>query len=286
MYAAPSLPTIGSLPPPNGGARVAIAEGDLHLWYCNYDGVRDPKLLAAYHALLRDDERAKRAKLVFEKDRHEFLVTRALVRSVLSRYAPVPLDAWEFGKNAYGRPFARNPELGGLAFNLSHSNGMVVCAVSRGHTEMGVDVEDAERTSVVDIADQFFSKSEVAALNALPAELRPRRFFWYWTLKEAYIKARGMGLSVPLDKFSFSFAHDLGHAGDGANGHETAIRISFEPPLNDDPARWQFGLIQASRRHTLAYGVKSLHDARTRPVVRARHVIPLEERIFGDKRVA
>src|SRR5690606_33310169 len=90
-----------------------------------------------------------------------------------------------------------------LVFNLSHTDGLIACAVSRGR-EVGVDVEWLDRRGGdIDVADRFFSRYEVQALYAQPPERRRDRFFRYWTLKESYIKARGMGLALPLDRFSF-----------------------------------------------------------------------------------
>ena len=98
-----------------------------------------------------------------------------------------------------GKPTIAHPkDIAPLSFNLSHTERLIVCLVALDR-EVGVDAEDTERAGeTVEVADRFFSPTEVAALRALPAQSRRRRFFQYWTLKEAYIKARGMGLSLPL----------------------------------------------------------------------------------------
>ena len=105
---------------------------------------------------------------------------------------------------------------------------MIALAISRG-CEIGVDVEHvAGHCPTLDIAEHHFSPGEAAALALLPADMRQERFFAYWTLKESYIKARGMGLSLPLDRFGFEFP-----------GEET-LRIQFAPDLADCPERWIF----------------------------------------------
>jgi 4'-phosphopantetheinyl transferase len=201
---------------------------DAHLWYVRPDTVRDPALLRAYDALQTDDERARGARFVFERHRHQHLVTRALVRTTLSRYAPVAPDAWRFVENAQGRPEIDSPAAArGLRFSLSHSDNLIACLVARD-VDVGVDVEDTTRpVEHLAIGGRFFSPAEAAALAALPARQQGARFFQYWTLKESYIKARGLGLSLPLAAFSFRIDGD-------------DIRISFEPTIEDDPAAWRF----------------------------------------------
>lgn len=195
-----------------------------------------------YDALLTDDERKKRDRFRFEKDQHSCLVTRALLRTVLSKYADVPPEAWRFVTNDYGRPEIDEPaEARWLKFNLSHTNGLIALIVARDR-DVGVDVEDRDRRGrLLNVADRFFSPSEVEALHALPEEEQLERFFLYWTLKESYIKARGMGLAIPLAQFSF--------------GVEREITIDFDPNLHDDPNRWQFTAMSFGRRHALAAGI-------------------------------
>ena len=115
-----------------------LPEAEAHLWVARPSEIRDPELILAYDALLTEDERAKVSRYRFEKDRHTSLVTRALVRTVLSRYAAVSPEDWRFIANEFGRPEISEP--GGersLRFNLSHTEGLVVCLVSRDR-EVGV----------------------------------------------------------------------------------------------------------------------------------------------------
>lgn len=204
--------------------------------------------------MLTPDERKKRDRFRFEKDQHSCLITRALVRTVLSKYADVPPEAWRFITNDYGRPEIDMPrDARWLRFNVSHTNGLIGMIVARDR-EVGVDVEDRDRTGrLLNVADRYFSPSEVEALHALPEEEQLERFFLYWTLKESYIKARGMGLAIPLGHFSFAF--------------EDAITIDFDPRLEDDPSRWQFTAMSFGRRHALAAGITRRKNEHVRIVL-------------------
>jgi 4'-phosphopantetheinyl transferase len=199
------------------------------IWCAFSESITDPSLLERYHELLTDAERRQQSRFHFAHDRHRYLITRALVRTTLSRYADVAPESWTFVPNSYGRPAIGNEatQVRGISFNLSHSRGLVVLAVTRDQ-ELGVDTEDMTRAPPLEIADRFFAPAEVASLRAQPPECQPHRFFQYWTLKESYIKARGMGLSLPLDAFAFHFSPP------------DRVRLTIEPQLQDAPERWRF----------------------------------------------
>lgn len=216
--------------------------------------------LDAYRTLLTADEHERMARFVFERDRHAFLLTRALVRTMLSRYAPVAPADWRFIANAHGRPeiLDRPPGVPDLRFNISHTDGLIACAVTIGR-EVGVDVEHVGRQLLHDVAGRHFAPKEVADLRSLPAAEQDRVFFDYWTLKEAYIKARGFGLALPLGDFAFTL------------DPPRPPRITFEPALDDDPATWQFLQDWPTPRHRLALAVR--RDGGDLPV-RIREVVP------------
>jgi 4'-phosphopantetheinyl transferase len=221
--------------------------------------VDDPARRDHYLSLMTPDEHARMARLVFARDRQRFLLTRALVRNMLSRYAAVAPADWRFSANVHGRPeiLGRPAGVPDLRFNISHTEGLIACAVTIGR-EVGVDVEHVGRRLTRDIAARFFAPAEVADLHALPRHEQPRVFFDYWTLKEAYIKARGFGLALPLADFAF-------HLSPGG-----APTISFEPSLPDDPATWQFMQDSPTPTHRLALAVRRTGDdlpVRIRPVV-------------------
>jgi 4'-phosphopantetheinyl transferase len=202
-------------------------------------------------AILAPNELARMKRFRFETDRRRYLFAHALVRYTLSRYAPAtPPERWRFETNEYGRP-----QVGGAAprlkFNLSHTAGLVACAVALDR-DVGVDVEHirpAHGDFGLEVAPQYFAPREVAALAAQPAADQRDWFFAFWTLKEAYIKARGMGLALPLSGFTF----DLGDAGAAASPN---IGISFASNVVDDPARWYFERRLPSPEHALALAVR------------------------------
>jgi 4'-phosphopantetheinyl transferase len=190
-----------------GHGTVILDPDSIHLWCAFYDEIRDDVLLHEYEQLLSESERQRRSRFVFAHDQHCFLVTRALLRTVLSRYiGDVTPAEWIFAPNVHGRPEIVNdhPAAKRVSFNISHTRNLVVLALTHSR-ELGVDTENVRRAAPLEIADRFFAAAEVASLHALPPEAQPRRFFEYWTLKESYIKARAMGLSIPLDTLSFDF---------------------------------------------------------------------------------
>lgn len=242
------------------GCLLPLGGSEIHLWLADYERIGDERLHAAYRALLTEEERRQEPRFHFARDRRRYLVTRALVRTVLSRYAAVDPAAWMFSPNEYGRPAATNAEAHDLRFNLSHTHSMIVLGVTRGR-ELGVDVENVRAREVsIDIARHYFAPDEVAALNVVPPHRQQDRFFEYWTFKESYIKARGMGLSLPLDKFSFHYPHDA------------AVDIAIHPELADDASRWQFWQFRPSPEYLVAVCAERTGDA---PRVTVREAVPL-----------
>lgn len=233
-----------------------LGPGEIHLWLAFYDRIDDEATLAAFRALLDPAERLQQGRFYRADDRRRYLVTRALVRTVLSRYLPVEPVDWVFTANAYGRPAASNDEAreARLSFNLSHTQGVIVLAVARDRA-LGVDVENVQAREVsTEIADHYFSPAEVAALHRVPLQQRQERFFEYWTFKESYIKARGMGLSIPLDRFSFDFPHEHG------------VRITVAPELGDT-LPWQFWQLRLAPRYLIAVCAERLQGAGPAPSV-------------------
>lgn len=183
-------------------------------------------------------------RFIHEDQRREYLVSHALVRHALSQYAPVSPSAWRFEHGAHGRPEVR-PRGGatGLRFNLSHTQGKSVVAVALEH-DVGVDVEAAEPPSdLMELAEQVFSKSEVQSLESIAVVERPARFFAIWTVKEAYIKAIGLGLAMPLDAFT-------------AHVHEDPPELSFAPHVDDEPAAWQVERVHLGDRWPAALAIR------------------------------
>lgn len=225
--------------------------------------IQDPALVEAYSALLTEDERTRQQAFVFAEHRHSYLVTRALIRWGLSRHIPgVEPAAWRFARNEYGRPRVEWPEAGrGLSFNLSHTAGLIVCAIT-AHRSVGIDVEAVDRRCEIEqIARRYFAPAEAAALGALPASSRRERFFEYWTLKEAYVKAQGAGLSLPLDGFAYAF-------------HGAHIHLEFTDLVDDDAEAWQMALLEPLPGYRAAVVLR--HDRTAARVLSFWRAVPLE----------
>jgi 4'-phosphopantetheinyl transferase len=251
------------------GPNFALSPDRVDMWFLFENQVTTaPELLASYRDVLTQQERLRAERFLFARDRDRYLLTRGLVRTVLSRYIPIDASDWRFEPNAYGRPMITNNHdwVSVLSFNISHTDGLIVLAVASDRA-VGVDTERTERKVDVEAADHYFSPNEVAALQRLPKQLQPRRFLDLWTLKESYIKARGMGLSIPLDKFSFELdrrQHSL---------------INFDADLDDLPDRWRFYHLFPSKEHLVALCLQ--HKTSAMPAVICRQIIPLvSERIF------
>lgn len=245
-----------------------LAATAVHLWLLFTDKPTDPAQLPAYEALLDADERARYGRLRLARIRRQYLLARALVRTTLSHYTPLDPQDWRFVHNAHGRPEIANPGAVGLRFNLSHADGLMVCAVSRNR-DVGVDVESIDRHNrSLEIAERFFSATECRDLRAQPAARQYSRFFDYWTLKEAYIKARGLGLACPLGRFGFRLSAD------------EPIRLWVDADLDERPQRWRCWLWRPTPRHRLALCVEAPVSAtlmyRTTPLVETTdYVCPL-----------
>jgi len=173
---------------------------EAHIWYA-YPAQHHLDLDT--YALLSRDEHERMARFRFETDRNNFLFYRSMLRVLLASYLGTPPAELCFAYSAHGKPSLAAPS-GRLEFNLSHSHGIVLFAFSQGR-RVGVDVEYTRRDlNVQEIAGRFFSTAENCALTQC-ADMYDA-FFHCWTRKEAFVKARGEGLSCPLDSFDVSVA--------------------------------------------------------------------------------
>ncbi len=226
--------------------KLDLGREEVHVWLTHVDTL-DENGQARSAALMSGPERVRHDRYRFAKDRKLFFIARAMVRTLLSCYSGYPCSAWTFKENRWGRPEIDNPSLRPtLRFNISHTKGLVACilAVDR---EVGIDVENTSRPiEYLTIAESVFSPSEVGALKRLPGPALIRRFFELWTLKESYIKARGMGLAIPLDGFSFTF--------------EERPELTIDPSLGDDSSTWQLDLWRPTAIHQAALSIRRSGD--------------------------
>src|SRR5258706_5260926 len=181
-----------------------LSEGEVHVWRVVLVQP-NPVVQELWHTL-DQGERGRAERFRFQRDRERFIVAHGLLRTILGGYLGGAAGQLRFCYGAYGKPELA-PECGAaLSFNLSHAHELALYAITRERA-VGVDIEHM-RPGIADIAiaERFFSPHEVAALQALPDAERGLAFFTCWTRKEAYIKARGEGLSLPLDQFEVSLA--------------------------------------------------------------------------------
>lgn len=187
-------------PPPR---RLVLSRDEVHVWRASLN--RPPACVRELYATLAEDERARAERYCFPKDRDHFIVGRGLLRTILGFYLGREPGRLCFCYNSQGKPaLAMESSADALRFNLAHSHGLALYVVARDR-EVGIDLEQVRADFASEqVADRFFSPRETAALRSLPPELRLEAFFACWTRKEAYIKARGRGLSIPLDQFNVS----------------------------------------------------------------------------------
>ena len=184
-------------------ASPAIANDEVHVWKVDLSAPV-PDVLVLSH-----EEHERAARFHFERDRQHFKAARLALRIILGRYLNLPPESLGFAQTEYGKPFLTNRGAAGVLFNLSHSGEVALIAVAR-EREIGVDVELMRADFATnDVAEHFFSVAEIYTLSGLEPHLRTQAFFNCWTRKEAYVKARGEGLSMPLDVFDVSLAPEV-----------------------------------------------------------------------------
>lgn len=194
-------------------------------WYFAWEEAPPSPQVQKLYELLSPEERERHGRFHFERDRLAYLLAHSLLRRVLSRYECVPEASWRFERNSYGKPFVAAPRPG-LYFSLTHTAGMVACAISPC-VEVGVDAERVDRTcEYLTLSRRCFAPAEARSTESATPELLAERFFTFWTLKEAYVKARGMGLSLPLQGFEVR----LGEAGAAGIANESDWHLrTFRP---------------------------------------------------------
>lgn len=193
----------GWAPPPSGP--LALGPDEVHVWRASLRP--PPAVLARLEAHLAADERARAARFRFPEHRTAFVAGRGVQREILSRYLDVAPARLTYRTMPHGKPELDGPAAEtGLRFNVSNSGDLALFAMTR-RREIGVDLERIKRMDDgMDIARRFFSAPENAVFAALPEDARDLAFFHCWTRKEAYIKAIGEGLSMPLASFDVAFA--------------------------------------------------------------------------------
>jgi 4'-phosphopantetheinyl transferase len=187
------------------GDNYVLPESEVHVWRARTDG--GPETLVKLRQTLSIAECERAGKFYFMPDRTRYVIGRGLSRILLGRCLGIPADHVSFEYGPTGKPkLAKDLQESPLCFNVAHSGDFVLVALAYRY-ELGVDIELIQREVEVDaITRQFFSSNERARLVAnVPADRKHDAFFTCWTRKEAYLKARGDGLSLPLDSFDVTF---------------------------------------------------------------------------------
>jgi 4'-phosphopantetheinyl transferase len=239
-----------------GAPTYPIASETAHLWFLETETLfRDPSATDEWLARLEDHERIRYAACGIDAARREYLGTRALVRTALAHYSGRPPECLRFRTDPLGRPELTSPVMPGLRFSLAKTRELAVGLFAFDH-EVGVDVELVAPIDAVEMAGHYFSPGETAELSRLEEAARLSRFYELWTLREAYLKARGIGLDLPLDQLVFR-PTPSGEA-----------RAEFGPAIRDDAVQWQFGLARLTDRHLAATCIRRPSSGGPMPISR------------------
>jgi 4'-phosphopantetheinyl transferase len=178
--------------------RLPLGTSEIHLWWLM--GSLDAAVLAPFHAVLNDTERARAARFIFAHDRARSVLAQGVLRYVLSAYGCGLPETLCFHREPRGKPILAHE---GPAFSLSHSGAMIMLAIAPPGLAVGLDIEKVrhvERASI--LVERFFSAAERNAWKDVPPAQQDAAFFRLWTRKEAFVKATGEGLTRPLNGFT------------------------------------------------------------------------------------
>jgi len=221
-----------------------LSRHEVHAWLLTIDNISDNERLQASYELLSADEIGQYHRFRFQPDKHRYLVAHAMLRRVLSAYLGLSPADLEFTRSLHGKPEildSMNDE--NLRFNLTHSGDLVACVITKAAL-CGIDAEQhVLRNATPDVAKMMFSTREYQAMLGREDDQYIERFFTSWTLREAYVKAIGVGIDFPTRKLHF----------DLENGD---VLATFDNDIDDDPAQWAFRLHFPVKGYSLAIAVK------------------------------
>jgi 4'-phosphopantetheinyl transferase len=245
--------------------RMNIGVDEVRVWYRFTESLSDSAIDSLFASFSRE-EISRCAQFAFHRDRRDFAAAHALLRRVLSLYADVAPEEWCFERDPGGKPVIASRHRMALTFNLSHTSGLVACAVAHRRL-IGVDVEPVADLGNEDVVAYHFSQAERDHLAACTPNERTTRFSELWTLKESYLKAIGAGLSHPLTTFRFAFEGEAG------------LRFTGEAQSDD----WHFCMFSPAPQYRLAVAVGPDASVECRIVVvdadlpHGRPLVPVRE---------
>lgn len=239
---------------PLSEATYQLCEDEIHVWQLSPKEITTTPDL---RHLLSTEEREKVDRYRSDEAKHTALITRAFIRLLLSEYSTLAPQQWQFNTGKLGKPEIKDAPLP-LRFNLSHNNEMIICVISL-NKDIGCDIENLSRKINVNaIAKRFFSGSEYQLIKATPSQ-----FFEYWTLKEAFVKATGLGISQGLDTFSFEI-------GDSSNDESNDnITLTFNDNCKEQhPENWYHSLLFPDQKHCIGISVNNKTKTDIKPAIR------------------
>jgi len=221
-----------------------VLHSEAHVWFIKPECVCDTSILQHCQAILDANENERLGRFIHADDRHRYLVSHAMLRSVLSRYADVAPSDWCFRQGKHGRPEIISDNQPRLRFNLTHTPGLAACIITLDD-DCGIDAEKLrDRNNPLGVAKRMFSGPELEQLMQREGQEFLEYFYEHWTLREAYVKARGIGISFPTRELHFS-----------VEGQEVTLR--FDNTIDNHEGNWHFQLIRHDATHIAAF---ALHD--------------------------
>lgn len=219
---------------------------EAHIWFAIPNNIRDSRIIAEFLSWLSAEEITKHDRFHFSEDRHQYLVSHALARNVLSKYLEKRPSDLKFHYKENGKPevlLSKNDPI--IRFNLSHTAGLAACMVTL-NDDCGIDAEAiVNKTASLDVAHSMFSDNEFEHLKSLTGRRYLEEFFIRWTLREAYVKALGQGVDYLFNELQFNVINDRD------------IEVTFLGELGDACQYWQFQIIRPTPNHIVTTAIKS-----------------------------
>lgn len=230
-----------------------LLQNEVHIWYCMPEKIQDKEKLLAYSAVLSSTEIERLNRFHFEKDQHSYLVSHALLRHALSKYSTIDPSQWDFFYNSHGKPDLKinadnksfDPE---IKFNLTHTKGLCACVLTINRL-CGIDAEYIYRkNNLAGVARRMFANKELEVIQKSGNE---KLFYDFWTLREAYVKALGTGLTGSSKDFYFCLNTDI--------SNEEKIQKASLHFVNSEQGsnQWQFNLFSPKKDYRLSIAVET-----------------------------